>query len=87
MVRTDSKKLASESVKLQREESLMRTLEMKRSDWEVQQQLDKGEFQGMFKCDECGSMKTGYVQYQIERADEPMTNFVYCYDCNSRWKC
>ena len=42
---------------------------------------------GMFACEDCGSKKTGYVQYQIERADEPMTNFIYCYDCSHRWKC
>ena len=41
----------------------------------------------MFACEDCGSKKTGYVQYQIERADEPMTNFIYCYDCSHRWKC
>ncbi|CDW89722.1 transcription elongation [Stylonychia lemnae] len=86
LVVTDIKKLASEYMKQLREESLHRTLSMKRTDWEKQQTLDKGEFSGLFTC-ECGSEKTGFVQYQIERADEPMTNFVYCYDCQNRWKC
>ena len=42
---------------------------------------------GMFSCEQCGSERTGYVQYQIERADEPMTNFIYCYDCHFRYCC
>eukprot|EP00347_Sterkiella_histriomuscorum_P017286 403349966 len=86
LVHTDVKKLASEWMKQKREESLLRTLSMKRTDWDVQETLSQGEFQGMFQC-ECGSQKTGYIQLQIERADEPMTNFVYCYDCENRWKC
>ena len=48
---------------------------------------DRGNFSGLFACEVCGSKTTGYVQYQIDRADEPMTNFVYCYDCHHRWKC
>ena len=60
-----------------------------RSDWQVERTLEQrgGEFEGLFQCEECGGKSTGFVQYQIERADEPMTNFVYCYDCQHRWKC
>ena len=78
--------LASPEVISKREESLLRSLSMKRTDWEKQQTIDKGAFSGLFTC-ECGSERTGFIQLQIERADEPMTNFVYCYDCSARWKC
>jgi len=78
--------LASQEMINQREESLQRSLSMKRNDWDTQQTIDKGAFSGLFVC-ECGSERTGFIQLQIERADEPMTNFVYCYDCGTRWKC
>jgi DNA-directed RNA polymerase subunit M/transcription elongation factor TFIIS len=62
---------------------------MKRSDYEKLETLAmEGEsFNGFFACESCGSKKTGFIQLQIERADEPMTNFVFCYDCEKRYKC
>jgi len=42
---------------------------------------------GMFKCNRCKSMKTVYYQMQTRSADEPMTTYVTCTDCNARWKC
>lgn len=42
---------------------------------------------GFFKCFKCKSMKTTYYQMQTRSADEPMTTFVTCLDCNNRWKC
>ena len=41
---------------------------------------------GMFKCGKCKSMKTTYYQMQTRSADEPMTTFVTCMDCNNRFK-
>ena len=32
------------------------------------------------------SKKTTYTQAQTRSADEPMTTFVTCLDCNHRWK-
>ena len=43
------------------------------------------KYKGLFKCENCGSNKTGFIQVQIDRADEPMTNFVFCYDCKTRF--
>lgn len=57
-----------------------------RTDWELEQTKASNQG-GFFTCLECQSQKTGFVQYQIDCADEPMTNFVYCYDCHYRWKC
>ena len=42
---------------------------------------------GMFKCNKCKSMKTVYYQMQTRSADEPMTTYVTCTNCNARWKC
>ena len=43
--------------------------------------------EGMFTCNRCKSKKTTYYQMQIRSADEPMTTFVTCTNCNLRWKC
>jgi transcription elongation factor S-II len=44
-------------------------------------------YEGVFKCGKCKSMKTTYYQMQTRSADEPMTTFVTCTNCNNRWKC
>ena len=44
-------------------------------------------FTGMFTCGKCRSKKTTYYQMQTRSADEPMTSFVTCLNCQKRWKC
>ena len=39
-----------------------------------------------FKCGRCGQRKTIYYQLQTRSADEPMTTFVTCVNCNNHWK-
>ncbi|KAF9927959.1 RNA polymerase II elongation factor [Linnemannia zychae] len=40
----------------------------------------------MFKCGKCKGRKTRYYQMQTRSADEPMTTFVTCINCDNRWK-
>ncbi|CAI2181744.1 19974_t:CDS:2 [Funneliformis geosporum] len=40
----------------------------------------------MFRCGKCGERKATYYQMQTRSADEPMTTFVTCTNCNNRWK-
>ena len=40
----------------------------------------------MFKCSKCGSRSTSYYEVQTRSADEPMTQFITCLNCNKRWK-
>lgn len=42
---------------------------------------------GMFTCNQCKSKKTVYYQMQTRSADEPMTTYVTCTNCNKKWKC
>tara|TARA_B100000902_G_scaffold399251_1_gene469259 strand:- start:2474 stop:2995 length:522 start_codon:yes stop_codon:yes gene_type:complete len=40
-----------------------------------------------FTCRNCKSKKCTHYQLQTRSADEPMTTFVTCIDCGTRWKC
>lgn len=40
----------------------------------------------LFKCRKCGSRSTSYYEVQTRAADEPMTQFITCLECNTRWK-
>jgi len=44
-------------------------------------------YEGIFKCGKCKSNKTSYYQMQTRSADEPMTTFITCMNCDNRWKC
>ncbi|KIM87889.1 hypothetical protein PILCRDRAFT_814586 [Piloderma croceum F 1598] len=39
-----------------------------------------------FQCSRCKQRKCRYRQAQTRSADEPMTTFVTCTNCNNRWK-
>ena len=40
----------------------------------------------MFRCGKCKLNNCTYFQMQTRSADEPMTTFVTCLNCNNRWK-
>ncbi len=40
----------------------------------------------MFKCRKCNSRSCSYYEVQTRSADEPMTQFISCLDCGSRWR-
>jgi len=40
----------------------------------------------MFKCRNCDSRSCSYYEFQTRSADEPMTQFITCLDCNNNWK-
>jgi transcription elongation factor S-II len=39
-----------------------------------------------FKCFKCDSKNCSYYQMQIRSADEPMTSFITCIDCDNHWR-
>lgn len=43
--------------------------------------------EGFFTCNRCKSKKTTYYQLQTRSADEPMTTYVSCLNCDKNWKC
>ena len=44
------------------------------------------DYEGLNKCGKCKSMRTTYYQLQTRSADEPMTTFCRCHECNNHWK-
>jgi len=41
----------------------------------------------MYTCNKCKKNRCTYYQVQIRSADEPMTTFVTCLNCGTRWRC
>lgn len=59
----DPKEFASDSLKIQRQEAHQRGVFHKRTDWDQEEvKLAGDKFCGMFKCEACGSDKTGFIQ-------------------------
>jgi len=60
---------------------------------EVQSKQDKIKYElkpeamtNLYKCRKCGSRSTSFYEVQTRSADEPMTQFITCLDCGTRWK-
>jgi len=43
-------------------------------------------FTDQFKCMKCKERKCTYYQLQTRSADEPMTTFITCMNCENKWK-
>jgi len=61
---------------------------------EIKTKRDKNKFEtnivaatDTFTCRKCKSNQCTYYQMQTRSADEPMTTFVTCCECSTRWKC
>jgi len=76
--------MASQENKLQRQKKEEESFNARRSDWD---RLHNTFVSGMYRCGKCRQSQTTYCQVQIRRADEPMTTFVSCLNCNHSWKC
>lgn len=76
--------MASKEIKLQRLKKQEESFNARRSDWN---RIHNTFISGIYRCGRCRGNKTTYYQAQIRRADEPMTTFVSCLDCNHSWKC
>jgi len=61
---------------------------------ETKSKRDKNKFEtnmsaatDTFTCRKCKGNQCTYYQMQTRSADEPMTTFVTCLQCSTRWKC
>ena len=68
-------------------EEIDKTIEDKtnsmRSDWEKKHTKPSS---GIYKCWKCGGNQTTQSEMQTRSADEPMTLFITCLNCDNRWK-
>ncbi|GAV67782.1 TFIIS_C domain-containing protein/TFIIS_M domain-containing protein, partial [Cephalotus follicularis] len=80
VVTLSAEEMASDERQLQNEEIKKKAL----FDCEIGQQAT--ETTDQFKCGRCGQRRTTYYQMQTRSADEPMTTYVTCVNCNHHWK-
>ncbi len=52
----------------------------------IKYELKPEAMTNLFKCRKCGSRETSYYEVQTRSADEPMTHFITCLKCRSRWR-
>jgi len=83
LVTMDVKDMASSKLKELRQKTQEEDFNSRRSDWN---RIHSTVENGIYKCKQCKGMRTSKFQLQIRSADEPMTTFITCIDCNSQWK-
>jgi transcription elongation factor S-II len=49
-------------------------------------EVDKSVATTLFLCTRCKKRECTYYEMQTRSADEPMTQFVRCLNCDKRWK-
>ncbi|KAJ7485110.1 hypothetical protein B0H11DRAFT_2018154 [Mycena galericulata] len=71
----------------------MASEEMKKPDEAIEQQnlhnalgAEEEAETTAFRCSKCKQNKCRYRQVQTRSADEPMTTYITCVNCNNRWK-
>lgn len=63
-------------------EPIQKKVDMKRGCMEIHEE----ESEGLYKCRKCKSMNTTFITLQTKSADEPMTIYITCKNCDNRWK-
>uniref|UniRef100_A0A7S0XKL3 Transcription elongation factor n=1 Tax=Pseudo-nitzschia delicatissima TaxID=44447 RepID=A0A7S0XKL3_9STRA len=95
LVGMTSEQLISDEKRKEFEERKKSLMDANMLDWEAQNEDKINEMCGikgellqasLFTCGRCKSTKTTSTQKQTRSADEPMTVFVLCLNCNNRWK-
>mmetsp|Transcript_59430 Transcript_59430/g.66513 ORF Transcript_59430/g.66513 Transcript_59430/m.66513 type:complete len:349 (+) Transcript_59430:220-1266(+) len=95
LVELSSEQLVSEKKRQEIEARKKNHMDSNLLDWDTQNEDKINEMCGitgdllnasLFTCGRCKSPKTTSTQKQTRSADEPMTVFVLCLNCNNRWK-
>lgn len=83
----DAHKMAQSEIKKKRDAQETDIINGKRTDW-IKQQLknSKDRKKGFYQCPACRSWYTDFYLQQTRSADEPMTTFASCLDCDKSWK-
>lgn len=79
-IKMTPKEMAPESLKKEMEEMHKKNL------FDAQEAQQEHAISDRFECLKCKGRKTTYFQMQTRSADEPLTTFVTCLNCDNRWK-
>ncbi|CAN3374041.1 hypothetical protein DIURU_001753 [Diutina rugosa] len=79
-IKMTPKEMAPESLKKEMEEMHKKNL------FDAQEAQQEHAISDRFECSKCKGRKTTYFQMQTRSADEPLTTFVTCLNCDNRWK-
>jgi DNA-directed RNA polymerase subunit M/transcription elongation factor TFIIS len=82
----DIKNIANMSIYDIFPENWKKILELKSKKDKLKYELKPEAMTDAFKCRKCSSRSTSYYEVQTRSADEPMTQFITCLNCNNRWK-
>jgi|TARA_Y100000389_G_C17381020_1_gene474379 DNA-directed RNA polymerase subunit M/transcription elongation factor TFIIS len=82
----DSKKIGNLSVYDIFPDNWKDLLNIKSKRDKIKYELKPEAMTNLFKCRRCGSRETSYYEVQTRSADEPMTQFITCLKCQTRWK-
>lgn len=85
LVRRSPEELASADQRKRIREAFENAVARARTDWEDTQEEHEATWCDMFQCPKCNERKTKFKQKQIRSADEPMTTFIVCGNCQYRW--
>lgn len=55
-------------------------------DLRLPKNIKKEKVKGLYKCKKCHSFYTTFTTAQTRSADEPASIFIYCNECEYRWK-
>jgi transcription elongation factor S-II len=95
LVNMTADQLVSDEKRREIEERKKSMMDANMLDWDTQNEDKINKMCGitgdllnasLFTCGRCHSIKTTSTQKQTRSADEPMTVFVLCLNCNNRWK-
>lgn len=95
LVDLSSEELVNDKRRKEIEEQKKKAMDANLLDWDAQNEDKINKMCGitgdalkasLFTCHRCKSIKTTHTQKQTRSADEPMTVFVLCLNCNYRWK-
>lgn len=95
LVKMSADQLVSDEKRKEIEKAKKSMMDANMLDWDTQNEDKINKMCGitgdllkasLFTCGRCKSIKTTSTQKQTRSADEPMTVFVLCLNCNKRWK-
>ena len=93
LANASNSELASKEIREERQKVMESTKLARRSDIyniareKIQKANGIDASGGEFQCRKCKGTKTSHYSLQTRSSDEPMTVFVCCLNCGTRWRC